>query len=67
MELSCAFQVQNLMFFLNKSVANLGFLELDCISLVFRTPGLNLDHKSCDGTKQLHRLQRQLSNLRNQK
>lgn len=31
-ELRCAFQVQNFMFFLKKSVANLGFLELDCIS-----------------------------------
>lgn len=37
--------------FLNKSIANLGFLELDYVSLLFRTPGLNLDHKSCDGYK----------------
>lgn len=53
MELCCAFQVQNLVFFLNKSIANLGFLET--ASLLFRAPGLNLEHKSCDGTKRLHR------------
>lgn len=65
MELCCAFQVQNLVFFLNKSIANLGFLET--ASLLFRAPGLNLEHKSCDGTKRLHRPERRLSNLRKQK